>query len=184
RPLDREAVAAQGRRIGVADRRPGEHSLAALLIDEAERDEGAGREREAGLLDELAPGGRERIFVGLDQTLGNCPGAGVLAGEERAAGVDQQVLERAGHRTTQQQPGAALARHAQSSTSGSASGAVRVSTISPVSTSSAMVLPLRTSNLNEARSTPRARVMSRSGRWIRLTAGGSLDSITRNLPSA
>ncbi len=81
--------------------------LAARLADRAERPERRG-EVEPGLLAELAPGGVERFLAGFGLALGDGPGAVVLLRPERAAGMNEEYLDRAVATAVRQEPGAQL----------------------------------------------------------------------------
>src|SRR5262249_48593917 len=61
-----------------------------------------------GLLLKLAPGSDERIFIVLEETLGNRPGGVILARPERAAGVHQEQLEAARLSAIHEKAGAQL----------------------------------------------------------------------------
>ena len=49
--------------------------------------------REAGLLRELAPRRRQRVFAGIDEALGDSPGPVVLVLSERSTRMDEQELD-------------------------------------------------------------------------------------------
>src|SRR5581483_11009505 len=83
RPLDLAEIAFDRRWVAVVLERPGEHELAARLLQRRKRDEvavGMAIERHARLLGELAPRRRQRILAGIDLALGDRPGARVLLG--------------------------------------------------------------------------------------------------------
>src|SRR5215217_5753370 len=93
RPLDRERVAGDRVGVDVARGGVGGDDLAALLAHLAELDElGAGRQRAAELLFELAQRARARIVAVLVLALRDRPRAGVLLGPERSAGMHEQDL--------------------------------------------------------------------------------------------
>jgi hypothetical protein len=81
--------------------------LAAGLLHRWERGERA-VDGEAGLLGELAPGRGERILARLELALGDRPGAGILLGPERAAGMDEEHFRRGAALAIYQQAGALL----------------------------------------------------------------------------
>ena len=92
RPLDREGVAGDRRRVAVPLEGPGVDDLAPLLLHRAQGEEGAGRGG-ADLLLELPDGGVEGLLARPDLALGDRPGPLVLVAEERPAGVDEEDLQ-------------------------------------------------------------------------------------------
>ncbi len=96
--------------IEVALDRPRVNELAAGLTNRSECDELAGHRR-AELLFELPPRCGERIFVGVDLTLRNRPGALVLLRPQRAARVHEQDLD-ASRCAPKQQQSCTLPGHA------------------------------------------------------------------------
>src|SRR5260370_5542637 len=89
RPFDHGGIGLDFGRVEIALDRPGEHALAAGLAHLAQRAELA-LGPDPGLLLELAHGDRERILAGRIFALGDRPGARILLGPERPAGMDQQ----------------------------------------------------------------------------------------------
>src|SRR4029079_6168776 len=103
-------------RCAIPFERPRVDDLAALLLDVAERMEGTGR-RHSVLLLELTLRRGERVFAFFRLPLGDGPGAQVLLRPERAAGMDEEHLERAVLPPVHQEAGAG-ARHGPNSTTG------------------------------------------------------------------
>src|SRR4029079_4263382 len=91
-PLQLELIRLESRRVEVAFDRPGGDDLAARLDQIPERKKVALRPR-AGLLFEFTPRYRQRILALGIFTLGNGPGAPVLLGPERAAGMHEQEFD-------------------------------------------------------------------------------------------
>src|SRR6266567_1273906 len=109
RPLEREHVAAELRRVTVAFHCPGVDHLAAALRDRCQRDERT-LSPAAGFLLELALRGRQRLLFRWKLTLGHRPGPCVFPRPERTARVHQENLELTVLQAKHQETGA-LPRH-------------------------------------------------------------------------
>src|SRR5829696_180157 len=92
RPLELEAVAADRRHVEIALSRKGDDALAARL-DGLSQGLQLALQGDAELLRELAPGGGFRILAVEIFALRNRPGAGVLPGPERPAGMHEEDAE-------------------------------------------------------------------------------------------
>src|SRR5262245_1093655 len=109
RPLQGERVGGDVVGVEIALDREGGDLLAALEPHAPELGQlGAGRQRRAQLLVELAQRARARVVALLVLALGDRPGAGVLARPERPARMDQQHLADAVALAVQEDPGAAF----------------------------------------------------------------------------
>src|SRR5262249_35094013 len=109
RPFDGAGGAAQALGVAVAGDRPREHDLSALLRDGLERDRGALPGLEAGLLAELAHGGRERLLARLDLALRDAPRSEIATRPDGAAGMHEQDLGAFTARAMEEESGALTA---------------------------------------------------------------------------
>ena len=112
-PLGAHHVAPDRGGVGVALPRPGVHELPTLLPDASERQERR-RGPDAGLLQELALGGREQILALLDEALGDGPRAGIAVAPERTARVCEKHLEARLTPAEEEQSGAYACRRSHS----------------------------------------------------------------------
>ena len=93
RPFHLEQIADELRGIAIAFDRPGVDDLAAGLLERAERRNSPSAVKPVSSL-EFAPGRGEQILAGIGKPLRDRPGACVLLGPERAAGMDEEDLGR------------------------------------------------------------------------------------------
>jgi hypothetical protein len=105
RPLQTEAVGANGRGIAVAGEGPRVYPLSGFLPDWLELEEG-GLGTKACLFLEFASGHVEQWLVRLGLALGNGPGAEIFLAKERTARMDQQNFDRGTTEAKQQEASA------------------------------------------------------------------------------